>query len=443
MGIYAAFDGEISDQIASNQGWADFGRWSDKLDAGKFPEIVLLSDYGWSQHIPLLRDQLKAAASEVAPDANTVSIITGLVDLLTGSQSEVVTVTNGITPGKSLPVAESIHESVASHPINARLRTHAKARQEEAQRQADAAANAIGSTFDRLVQELADLSGKPDAASQVVLILRRLVEIVGEPLADRLQKIAKWSYTHTADNLMQSVPTKHLESLLPTIQESRVLEDIGTTKRPGLAAFGIDPAGELVTQDLLAKLRDNPDLSDDERRDLFQQLLFPAPTADQIAAAVNRGGVDGTWLEQLTRATSLTNPMELGEVLTTGYAAGKTRAELVQDLMQIMDGPRSAAERVARTESLRIAHSLNMAANDEIDDLIMGYQIHATPGPNSRSWHQKRSGTIYYKEPGSGQKGLAQMPSPPEEAPDPSERPAGTPSTAYNCLCFLSVVLNS
>src|SRR5262249_16989651 len=36
--------------------------------------------------------------------------------------------------------------------------------------------------------------------------------------------------------------------------------------------------------------------------------------------------------------------------------------------------------------------------------------------------------------PKSGQKGFAQMPHPPEEAADASERPPGTPRTAWNCL---------
>jgi uncharacterized protein with gpF-like domain len=73
--------------------------------------------------------------------------------------------------------------------------------------------------------------------------------------------------------------------------------------------------------------------------------------------------------------------------------------------------------------------------------LLIGYQVHATLDQHTRPWHKQRDGTVYYKNPGPGQKGMAQMPNPPDEAADPRERPPGTPHTAWNCRCYLTPVL--
>lgn len=81
---------------------------------------------------------------------------------------------------------------------------------------------------------------------------------------------------------------------------------------------------------------------------------------------------------------------------------------------------------------MRIAHETRMQAYEELGEMVIGYQIHATMDARVRPHHAARSGTIYYKKPGPGQLGTNKMPRPPLEED-------GT--VAHNCRCWLTPVL--
>ena len=133
--------------------------------------------------------------------------------------------------------------------------------------------------------------------------------------------------------------------------------------------------------------------------------------------------------------TRVAAPEVLAPRIASGYAAGKGWREIAEDILPVVDGVRSTARRVARTEGLRIASAVNEEHFEALgSDAIAGYQLLATLDQFSRPWHAARHGQVYYRSPKPGQKGFAQMPRPPEEPADPSERPAGTPRTAWNCL---------
>lgn len=336
-------------------------------------------------------------------------------------------------------VAEALEESLTQHPVNVHLRTQAKARQEQAQAKAEDAGIKVNDATGGLLDQLAEIFSHPAGAhSKAINLFRRLQQSAKDAMAAALEDLARWAWQHSADYLVRNLPLDYLRvaAAKTPARESLITEDVTQPLVPGLAHLIYRPGAGLATTDPAAPLREpvSPTLSEEEQRRLFEELLFPAPTIDQILGVMNAPGYAGTWEEQLSRATSLASPEVLADILTRGLAGGLTREQIVQEILPAVDGFRNSAERIARTEGLRIAHAMNMRANDVIDDLVVGYQIHATPSPvpPSRAWHQKRSGTIYYKEPAAGQKGLQQMPSPPEEAPDASERPAGTPQTAYN-----------
>jgi SPP1 gp7 family putative phage head morphogenesis protein len=148
-----------------------------------------------------------------------------------------------------------------------------------------------------------------------------------------------------------------------------------------------------------------------------------------------------TWQDRVASLTRLAQPEQLASILASGMAAGKAQREIANDLLPAVNNVRSSARRIARTEGLRVAHAVQMDAHEQLGDLKIGYQIRAQLDQNTRPWHASRSGTIYYDQPTATQKGPAQRPNPPEEALDPSERPAGTPQLAHNCRCSLSPVL--
>ena len=161
--------------------------------------------------------------------------------------------------------------------------------------------------------------------------------------------------------------------------------------------------------------------------DLLRQLILPSPPETVI-----RRRVDELIAPFLAAPRpDLVSPERLADILIRGYAEGKTQQQIAKDLLPHVDGVKASARRVARTWGIHVAGESQMQAHEALGDLVIGYTIHATPGPYSRWWHQDRDGTTYYKQPGPGQKGMAQMPRPPREAPDPSERPLGAPAIAW------------
>jgi hypothetical protein len=198
---------------------------------------------------------------------------------------------------------------------------------------------------------------------------------------------------------------------------------------PGFLALTATPQG-LVAADLAAPLRPPAvnALTDEEQRQQFADLLFQPPPEQVVRARIDR--LIAPFLAQPRH--DLAAPETLAQVVAMGYALGKSQQEIARDLAPHVDGVRASSRRVARTWSMHVAAESQWEAHQELGDLVIGYQIHSTFSHYTRSWHAHRSGTIYYKDPGPGQKGYRQMPHPPSEAEDAAERPAGTPALAWN-----------
>jgi hypothetical protein len=148
------------------------------------------------------------------------------------------------------------------------------------------------------------------------------------------------------------------------------------------------------------------------------------------------------WRQRLAAQTKLANPAAIASIITQGFALGKTPARIAREIRPAVQGVQSTARRIARTEGLRIAHEVQLDTYEQIPGVI-AYQIHSMHFPATRHWHAQRDKTIYYRNPGPGQKGFFQLPRPPMEAPDVNERPRGTPQIAFNCLCWITPVFES
>lgn len=170
----------------------------------------------------------------------------------------------------------------------------------------------------------------------------------------------------------------------------------------------------------------------------FSGDVLPPPSRERTSGIVYSSG----WTSRLETLSRIAPPHQLAAQVATGMANGQNVRQIAQRLRPALQGVQTSARRVARTEGMRVAHEVQMAAYDQLGDLVIGYQIHATKDGNTRHWHRDRDGTIYYKEPKPGQKGLFQMPRPPMEAPDPAERPANTPHVAPNCRCYMTPVMD-
>lgn len=164
------------------------------------------------------------------------------------------------------------------------------------------------------------------------------------------------------------------------------------------------------------------------QRDYFRALLFPPPPESVIRSIVYASG----WSARLGNETSLAAPRDIAAAVMQSVTSGQSIRDLARDLLPIVDGVRSTARRVARDESMRVSHAMQQAAWSQVDELIVGYQVNAVLDARTRPEHRARAGTIYYKNPQPGQKGMDECPHPPYEADG---------SWAYNCRCFISPVM--
>lgn len=165
------------------------------------------------------------------------------------------------------------------------------------------------------------------------------------------------------------------------------------------------------------------DLADD-----LAAVLFPPLSLEELLGLVNHPRQGLPWYESLARSTKLAQPEALAGILVAGITQGKGQAEIARDLLPAVDGYRVSARRVARTETLRVAHAANMAAHGQLGDLVIGYQIHATLDANTRPAHRARNGLKWLKDSGEPMQAALHMDGP--TLPD-----------GYNCRCWLSPII--
>lgn len=131
MGLYLSFDGALGTDLASNSGWGDFTRWTEKL--GGAPDLFHLVDYGWTGRPHAAAADLAKAMRDDPPDDGSVrSTAANLLDLLKGTAAEIVSVTNGLGPNDAVPDApgekswpgKTTDANGAEHDANGQFATH-------------------------------------------------------------------------------------------------------------------------------------------------------------------------------------------------------------------------------------------------------------------------------------------------------------------------------
>lgn len=114
MSFYLQVDGIQVDQIASNTGWGDFGRWAKLLDPDQFGEVRSLYENGWTDEPAKLMDELGDASKDENLDADCASVVSAIIITLEGREnSEVVSVTDGMGKDDDSLKASLRIESVA------------------------------------------------------------------------------------------------------------------------------------------------------------------------------------------------------------------------------------------------------------------------------------------------------------------------------------------
>lgn len=168
---------------------------------------------------------------------------------------------------------------------------------------------------------------------------------------------------------------------------------------------------------------------------LLQEVIFQ-PIKKTIAHTII---VASQAAERLYKALRTVTASSLISVITQGQLQGLSQLEIGKKLLApIAEIVKSDVARATRTATAIVTNKARMESYQKLGSILIGFQLHThPPDPGSRWWHLKRRFQKYYFKPQEGQLGMSSMPNPPFEPPDPSERPSGTPFTAYNCRCWL------
>lgn len=171
------------------------------------------------------------------------------------------------------------------------------------------------------------------------------------------------------------------------------------------------------------------ELTDEDKRELVEKLVFPAPSQRDVAEIVARSNSNtgDNWEDRFDRLSGkITERRAVFSQLVTGFADGETIDQLATRIRPLTSGIASSARRIARTEGLRVAERMQRRSWDNLGTLFRGAQVIAVLDQNTRSHHASRNGTIYSTEPMKNQKPISELPDLPDEA---------------NCRCWSTPVL--
>lgn len=258
---------------------------------------------------------------------------------------------------------------------------------------------------------------------RAMAIISRLPAILHTGMIHELSGLFYASHRAAAEATLATVPAPILRELAPlppeAISEAVLIERPQQTVLPGSAEIGMTGVEPVRSK-----------LGKKDEREAFRAMLFPAPPVERVRNILAPLVATGAVIAIGDKERKL--PGDLANLLAQGIAAGKTQQQVAKDLLPYFEGARTRAKRSARTFGILVAHEGQMACHEQLGDLVTGYQVHATHDERTRPEHARRDGTIYYKEPESGQKGMDEMPRPPLE---------GDGSIGWNCRCWMTPVL--
>ena len=271
---------------------------------------------------------------------------------------------------------------------------------------ADAVADAIDAKVVRLWKRALRLIAlKPlpvDVRTQLGAILREIQTLTIKGLDKGLRQIVTQAHAAAREEVLAEAPRAVIATALT----------LAAPARP----------------DLTEARRLNP-----EQRAQVEAQLFPALDHDETTAIITRPTAGTTWQARIAAQSGLAPPEQLANIVIQGISQGQTIQAMARTMLPAVQGVRTSARRVARTEGMRVAHEARMDCYAGLGDLVAGYQIHSTMDWRVRPHHAARNGTVYYVRPKPGQQSTAHMPRPPLEED-------GT--VAHNCRCYLTPVLD-
>ena len=279
----------------------------------------------------------------------------------------------------------------------------------------------IGTSQAKALIRVDDLGDAVDC--KVVKVWRKILRLIH---ADPMPR----DFLHQLYDLLSSVVGTAQAALSTGLvkQAQQVHEDVTAE------VFSQLPPGHKI---MLAQMASPPQLTEAkataEQAEQMKGMIFPPQTEAAARSIVHRSTAGVGWEARLAQQTTLAPPGQLASLITTWRATGTTPKIMEEAMMPLVNGVRSTARRVARTEGQRVASQTRLESYEALGDLVIGYQIHATMDSHTRPHHAARNGQTYFKNPSAGQLSSTDMPIPPQESDG---------SVAHNCRCWITPIVD-
>lgn len=292
--------------------------------------------------------------------------------------------------------------------LNSKLSAHIGIAHIEFNEYLDHEAERAASIIDRYIEQIVDAAQHTQHSYQ---LLHRLY-IISNELPKAVGK-ACYEALHNCGRMSASRVVKALDRVIP--------------KDGGFDVQVKEAVGGAILQAILKPFR-KPVA---RIRNIISDMLMEPIKRSVLERIVLGGAVAISRL--MSTVKQAFNPQRVADILIRDISGGKDRRAQIASLRNELAMPRAAAKRTVRTEGIRVATESNMAAYEELGEVVIGYSINATLDEVTRPEHRARNGTIYYKYPVGGQKGMNECPRPPIE-------PDG--SIAYSCRCWRAPVFD-
>ena len=322
--------------------------------------------------------------------------------------------------------------------VDQRLAAALHLRQVESLIDSDSISASSERIFDKAGRNILDLV--TDSAAQqtkftgIELILGRAIADAKKATREQLETHAQRSYRTASKAMIDSIPWNWLAAKIAP-EEAAAFEAMHWPDPPAYLNFdagilSIDPVAITEEEkgdwkfskpiDALTKTK----LTKKQKEELAEKLLFPPPPLERIKEIL----FGGNWEERFDSLSKLiTDKRAAMAELITGYADGEGIQKLKKRLEPLVGGIKSAAQRIARTEGMRVAENMQRESWGPLGDMMVGVQIIAVLDERTRPEHATRNGTIFYRQPTGQQKSMAELPDLPDEP---------------NCRCMTSPVLS-
>lgn len=186
---------------------------------------------------------------------------------------------------------------------------------------------------------------------------------------------------------------------------------------------GADLRADSYTEPVAGKGR----LGDEQWAAVLKEAVFPPPTAQEAEQILSQQINGQTWQDRFNGLSKLiSNPDQLMSELALGFSQGEPIEKLRKRVQPLVDNVQSSARRIARTEGLRVAETVQRMGWSHLGDMLLGVQILAVLDQWTRPEHAARNGKIFFASAEDGSPTLEELPNLPD---------------APNCRCWSTPVL--